>query len=161
MPWSATIAGFRDNPVPNDSVYMTVRYVNGDKVFDKEYKLVASNFASQDAIEAFVAEQVDRIDTLYAATLDLPEVEFGSVPNRVTMFQARAALMQVPASPTQTLFDLVDAHCKAAGGVVFQAWEYANHCYRYGALVTSLAPTFGITDEQMDEIFRQAILIEA
>jgi hypothetical protein len=77
------------------------------------------------------------------------------VPEMVTMFQARAALMEAG------LFNAVDAHCKGAGGVTLQAWEYANHCYRHGALITRLAPAFKLAPADVDALFIRASQIEA
>jgi hypothetical protein len=77
------------------------------------------------------------------------------VPEAVTMFQARAALMQAG------LFEAVDAHCKVAGGIVFQAWEYANHCYRDSELVRSLGSEFDLSSEQIDALFIAADQVKA
>lgn len=86
---------------------------------------------------------------------DLPEV-----PQQVSLFQARAMLMNVPSStPGRTLFDEVDDAMKAQGGVALQAWEYATVVLRNGPLVSSLAAMLGISEAAMDEMFIQAAQI--
>lgn len=77
------------------------------------------------------------------------------VPQEVTNFQARAALMAVGK------FTLVDDALKAAGGVALQAWEYANNISRSGALVNSMATQLGLTQEEIDDLFIAAEQIEA
>jgi hypothetical protein len=96
-------------------------------------------------IEAAVADYVAR----YAP----PE----PVPNEVTMFQARAVLL------ASGLFDAVDEALRALGAksVEFQAWEYANHFTRHGPLVNAMAHSLGLTDAQVDDMFRAAARIEA
>lgn len=77
------------------------------------------------------------------------------VPEVVTNFQCRAMLMAIG------LFDTVDAMVKLQGGVAFQAWEYANTVSRNGPLVMQIAGALGFTPEAIDDLFRQAALIEA
>lgn len=78
------------------------------------------------------------------------------VPQRVTNFQARAALMAAG------LFDQVDTALKTAGDpMALQAWEYANEVARGGALVNGLVASLGWTHAQLDDLFRVAALIEA
>lgn len=77
------------------------------------------------------------------------------VPQEVTNFQARAALMQAG------LFQAVDDALRAAGGAAWQAWEYANVFTRGGTLVNGMAAQLGLTDAQLDDLFRAAALIEA
>lgn len=78
-------------------------------------------------------------------------------PPEVTMFQARAVLLQAG------LFDAVDAAMQALGNrsVEWQAWEYANHFTRHGPLVNAMAHSLGLTDAQVDDMFRAAAKIEA
>ena len=85
----------------------------------------------------------------------------GAVPSFVTNAQARVVLLRTPSGPGRTLFDDVDAACHALGGETLQFWDYANEITRKGQLVRNLAAQLGLTDEQLDELFRQAKLIEA
>ena len=79
------------------------------------------------------------------------------VPAEVTMFQARAVLLQAG------LFDAVNDAMFALGpkAVAFQAWEYANTMSRTGALVSAMAAQLGLTGAQVDDMFRAAAQIEA
>ena len=84
------------------------------------------------------------------------------VPAVVTNYQARAILMGMPGSAEgRTLFDDIDDALRAAGGTAWQAWEYANEIKRDSALVQQVAAQFGLTSEQLDDLFRQAAEIEA
>jgi hypothetical protein len=78
------------------------------------------------------------------------------VPDKVTNFQARAALIAAG------LFDAVDAAVRASDDpIALQAWDYANEVTRNGALVNGLASGLGLTAEQLDDLFRAAAVIEA
>lgn len=88
------------------------------------------------------------------------------VPASVTNFQARAALLQVPAGEGSTLFQVIDDALRAAkdtpdGRIPWQAWEQANDFFRAGALVNTLGAQFGLDSAQIDDLFRAAVLIEA
>jgi hypothetical protein len=156
MAWQAQIISQQENPVPNGTVYIDVRFSDGDRAFVKGYKLSPGQFASADDVLAFIANETNQIGALYdaAAALDLTTT-IRSTPKVVTNFQARSILMQMG------LFEAVDAYCKATGGEVLQAWEYANNFYRTGGLVTSLAPVFGLDDAALDAVFQAASQIEA
>lgn len=77
------------------------------------------------------------------------------VPGEVTNFQARAALRRAG------LLKRVHDALQAEGGEAWDAWEYANHFYRNGALVQAFAAQLGFTEEQIDDLFRAAASIEA
>ncbi|MGA1860316.1 hypothetical protein VH569_30400 [Azospirillum sp. 11R-A] len=79
------------------------------------------------------------------------------VPVTVTNFQARAALLAAG------LFDQVNDALLAlpANSTARQAWEYANELTRNGTLVNSMAETLGLTSAQLNDLFRQAVTIEA
>jgi response regulator RpfG family c-di-GMP phosphodiesterase len=77
------------------------------------------------------------------------------VPAEVTNFQARAALRRAGH------LDRVHTALQAAQGEAWDAWEYANHLYRNGALVQAFASQLGFTEAQIDDLFRVAASIEA
>lgn len=89
------------------------------------------------------------------------------VPASITNYQARAVLDTLPGSaPGRSLFDDIDEAMRAGkdtpeGKMSWQAWEQANEFTRDGTLVNQLAPTFGLTSEALDELFRQAATISA
>jgi hypothetical protein len=156
MTWTATIGAARPNPVPSDSLWVPITFTNGETTFTKEFKFTSETMQSADDVAAFAANEANKLGAMYEAAAQLENVTtLQSTPRVVTNFQARAALMAVG------LFDAVDAYCKNEGGTVFQAWEYANNFYRTGALVNGLAPVFGLSETQLDDLFRQAALIEA
>ena len=77
------------------------------------------------------------------------------VPSAVSMFQARAALLAAG------LYEAVDAAIQQAGGVNLVAWEYATEVRRDSPMVQAMAQQLGLTDEQVDDLFRQAAAITA
>jgi hypothetical protein len=90
------------------------------------------------------------------------------VPAEVTNFQARAALLQLPApegSTAPTMLHHIDAFLRERRdnpefALAWQAWEFANVFVRHGAAVMTLSAIFGL-DAMLDDLFRQAALIEA
>lgn len=156
--WSATIKGFLDNPVPNDTRTMTVTFTDGQRTFDKSFKITASNFPDQASIEAFVQQELASVQNIYALDEVLANQDpINVVPQRVTNFQARAVMIGIG------VFAQVNALVAAMGSdtVEYQAWEYANHVYRNSPLVNAIAAQLGMTSEDMDNLFVQAAAIEA
>jgi len=79
------------------------------------------------------------------------------VPASATNLQARYVLRRTPtATPGVTLFDVIDAHAKATGGDLLDAWEYGNVFERNSAMMVGLATEFGISSAAMDDLFRAA-----
>jgi hypothetical protein len=80
------------------------------------------------------------------------------VPQTVSMAQARLALI------VAGLFSTIDAGLKALPEpqrtTALTAWEYAPTVSRNGALVTTLAGQFGLTEAQLDGLFTAAAAIE-
>lgn len=76
------------------------------------------------------------------------------VPAMVTNFQARAALIAAG------LFDQADAAVKASTNpLALPAWEYSSTISRSSPLLDALASGLGLTDAQIDDLFRQAAAI--
>ena len=73
----------------------------------------------------------------------------------VSMFQARAVLLQAG------LYETVDAAMQQAGGVNLVAWEYATEVRRDSPMVEAMAQQLGLTEEQVDDLFRQAAVVSA
>ena len=98
----------------------------------------------------------------------------GPVPAEVTNWQARAVLRRtfLPDMPDVSLFTRTDRllrHAKddAAGlpesapsriqaDIAWQAWEQSNVFSRDGALLSGVGARFGLTDDQVDDLFRAA-----
>ncbi len=89
--------------------------------------------------------------------VDLPPQPLPPVPQQVTNYQARAALLAAG------LFDQVDAAVKAQGttSAAFQAWEYANNVYRNSPLIAGLGAALGLSAQQIDDLFRAAAAIDS
>ena len=76
------------------------------------------------------------------------------VPAGVSMRQARLALLGAG------LLSAVEAALASLPGVEGEAarieWEYALAVERHSPLINALAPALGLTDEQVDDLFRAA-----
>lgn len=87
-----------------------------------------------------------------------PEPDPVPVPDVVTMAQARVALRHAG------LLDKVTASLKALPAAqrddALIAWEYAPNVARTGALVVSLAGAFGLSDADLDSLFRAAAQVQ-
>jgi hypothetical protein len=89
------------------------------------------------------------------------------VPASVTNFQARAALMQMPGPGGTSLFEAINAALLAGrdaspeGKFRWQAWEQANDFTRNGPTVNALAESFGVSQAELDTLFRAAAAVEA
>lgn len=87
-----------------------------------------------------------------------PDPEPIVIPQTVSMAQARLALIGAG------LFSTIDAGLKALPEpqrtMALTAWEYAPTVSRNGALVTTLAGQFGLTEAQLDALFTAAAAIE-
>lgn len=102
----------------------------------------------------------------YTVVFTAPVPAQSPPPDEVTNAQARAALMGMPGAVGPTLFDDIDAALRATKDgnpserIAWQFWEQANTFSRKGALVNSLAPLFGLTQQQVDDLFRAASAID-
>lgn len=79
-----------------------------------------------------------------------PEEPQGPViPSYVTPWQAREALRLAGLLPS------VNTHIEGLGEnhQVYIAWHYAERIARNSPLVASLAPTFNLTEQQLDDLF--------
>ena len=72
------------------------------------------------------------------------------VPDKVSAFQARAALFEMG------LLDAATAITQSAGGEILLAWEYATEFRRDSAAINGLAPHLNLTDNDIDNLFRLA-----
>lgn len=104
--------------------------------------------------------QGDRIKIVEAADLQAEaavffEPEPEPVPSTVSPRQARLALLGIG------LLSSVEQALASIPGVEGEAaridWEYATEVQRHSPLIAALAPALGLTDEQVDDLFRQAV----
>lgn len=78
------------------------------------------------------------------------------VPQEVSRFQARAALMAAG------LLDAADAAVAASGDAFLQlAWKEATAFPRTSPGIAALAPSLGLTEADLDDLFRAAAVISA
>jgi len=84
-----------------------------------------------------------------------PEPQPDPVPQTISRFQARAALHQAG------YLEQVQTAIESADPIVKMAWEDATEFRRNSPTVLTFAETLGLTDEQLDEMFRTAAQIEA
>jgi hypothetical protein len=76
---------------------------------------------------------------------------FHPVPQVVTLYQGRVALRRAG------LFDAVKSLVGQPGNEeAFEAFEYANHWYRDSPWIAAMAGVLGISDEEIDGLFRAA-----
>ena len=77
------------------------------------------------------------------------------VPQLVSRFQAKGALMQAG------LLAQVEAAVAQADPFIQLAWAEAKDFRRDSPAIASISAGLGLTDEQVDDLFRAAALIEA
>lgn len=90
-----------------------------------------------------------------AMCADLDQPQPAPVPATITNFQARQVLKAAG------LFEAVDAAVRASGGVLLDAWEYGGGFDRDSPSLSALAQSLGLTDAQVDDLFRQGATIRA
>ena len=96
------------------------------------------------------------------------------MPAEVTNWQARAVLRRtfLPDAPATSLFTRTDTLLRQArdataglpesdprrtqADLQWQAWEQANVFSRSGALLSGIGARFGLSDAQVDDLFRAA-----
>lgn len=77
------------------------------------------------------------------------------VPEAVSRFQARAALLQAG------LLEQAEIAVAEAGPLAVLAWQDAQEFRRNSPTINALAPALGLTSEQIDALFIAAAQIEA
>ena len=84
------------------------------------------------------------------AVIDAHNPNNGVVPASVTPHQARLAFLQAG------LLDQVETAINTAGGATKITWEFATTIERNSPLIETLRGSLGLTDEQIDTLFRFA-----
>lgn len=119
------------------------RYV----ILDAQNRIV--NRCEWDGVSAWQPPEGQRAmleaTAIKAGYADTPQAP--ATPESITNFQARAALLEAG------LFEQADAAAKAAGGVAWQAWEFANVFERGSPTIAALAGGLGLSDAQIDALF--------
>lgn len=95
------------------------------------------------------------LETLAAmAPPDLPPVVSDEVPETVSAMRFRLALKGAG------LYDVVKAAMGAENGAAEIMWEYATEFYRHNAELVRMAGKMGVTDQQLDDLFRAAAALQ-
>ena len=76
------------------------------------------------------------------------------VPSSVTMRQARLALLG--AGQLAAVESAIDALSEPARTAARIEWDYSNDVQRHNGLVSALGPALGLTEAQIDALFRVA-----
>lgn len=75
-------------------------------------------------------------------------------PEHVALWRARAALAEAG------LIEAVNAAVASLGAAALQWWEYGTEVERAHPRIAQLAAALGLTDAQIDDLFRRAAVIE-
>ena len=129
-----------------------------------KYKLVKDgtsiDFPSMDAVAVFRMSNPEWANIEAVAYTEEPEAVAPIVPEQVTLWQLRAvlAIMGLEDTVTSVIQGMPDGPEKKAA---WRAWEYANNIKRFSPTVSGIKAILQLTDEQVDQIFIQADLIDA
>lgn len=78
------------------------------------------------------------------------------VPDKVPMASARIALLRNGITTDKVEAAIAGMADEQARAEALIAWEYRTEIHRAAPLVAALAPALGLTDQQLDDLFRQA-----
>lgn len=105
--------------------------------------------------EAFAAALVEPAEPARAFALPpLPAPQAAPVPASVAAWKGKAVLASL------SLLDAAEAAVAAAGGVTALAWAGSGEWGRESVLLAAMAGALGLTDEQVDQMFRDASAIQ-
>jgi hypothetical protein len=149
MAWMATVISTTENPVPNDSVNVVVRFTDGARTFDKSYKVTNA----EGWVENFLTSELTRVEANYAALQQLPDISDQAIPHRVENFQFRLVLHN------RGSLTAVNTFLQTQDPIYREAWERANYFYRNGGLITLLRTQFTVSEEELDQMFIEAAAI--
>ena len=99
--------------------------------------------------EVLVSKPPEKVDGIWREVFVVELVPV-SVPQQVTMRQARLELL------SRGLLDDVEAIIAAAGRKAQIEWEYASLVERGNLVIAVVQQQQGMTDEQIDDLFREA-----
>jgi hypothetical protein len=129
-----------------------------------KYKLIKDgtsiDFPSMDAVAVFRLANPEWANIEAVSYTEEPEPVAPVVPEQVTLWQLRAVLeiMGLEATVTAVIKGMPEG---VESTVAWRAWEYANNIRRSSPTVIALKAILQLTDEQVDQIFIQADLIDA
>lgn len=139
-----------EQPYADDAAY--VAFICTSAGLESLPDSAADSYAAQHAdktiaeLEQELAAAIDKAAENPAAP-DLPTPTVAGIPTRVSMRQARLALLGAG------LLDAVTAAVATADKAAQIEWEYAGFVERNAGLVPAMASALGMTDEQIDALF--------
>ena len=128
----------------------------------RNYAIVVNNIVvnvatSERALEPnWIQSDTAQIGWIYSnGEFTAPEPEpveptIPEVPTEVTPLQIRRALRQLG------MYDSVAAYIETQSDDVKDAWEYAITIYRNDSMIISAGEALGVTDDEIDDLFRLA-----
>jgi hypothetical protein len=123
----------------------------------------AVEWAAEDLPADFAVGRYEFVDGAFVRLPDPPPPP-APVPQLVSRFQARAAMLATPATSEDfpNLLAQIDAAVAASDNAFIRlAWAEAVEWNRASPTVNAIAGALGVTDAQLDDLFRAAARIEA
>ena len=152
----ASIAEVQANKIPyrDDAAYLL--HVCAAAKLETLPDYAADSYAAQYAdqtiteLEQALADAIDKATEAPSAP-DLPTPTVAGIPTRVSMRQARLALLG--AGKLAAVDAAIDAMPEPQKSAARIEWEYAAEVRRDNAFVAGLAPALGMTDAQVAALF--------
>ena len=144
----------REQPFADDAAY--IAFVCESAGLSELPDSAADSYAAQHAnqtiaeMEQALADAIDKAAEAPSAP-DLPTPTVAGIPTRVSMRQARLALLG--AGALAAVDAAIDAMLEPQKSAARIEWEYAAEVRRDNAFVAGLAPALGMTDAQVDALF--------
>jgi hypothetical protein len=136
--------------------------IRNNAMTTRNYAIVVNNIVvnvatSERALEPnWIQSDTAQIGWIYSnGEFTAPEPEpveptIPEVPVEVTPLQIRRALRQLG------MYDSVAAYIETQSDDVKDAWEYAITIYRNDSMIISAGEALGVTDDDIDDLFRLA-----
>jgi hypothetical protein len=136
--------------------------IRNNAMTTRNYAIVVNNIVvnvatSERALEPnWIQSDTAQIGWIYSnGEFTAPEPEpveptIPEVPTEVTPLQIRRALRQLG------LYDSVATYIETQSDDVKDAWEYAITIYRNDSMIISAGEALGVTDDDIDDLFRLA-----
>ena len=144
----------REQPFADDAAYIAFVCESAglSELPDSAADSYAAQYANQTIteLEQALADAIDKAAEAPSAP-DLPTPTVAGIPTRVSMRQARLALLGAgKLAAVDAAIDTMPEPQKSAARI---EWEYAAEVRRDNAFVAGLAPALGMTDAQVDALF--------
>lgn len=74
MAWTATITAVLQNPVPNETRNVLVRYTDGTREINRTYNIHVDNHPTVNVTTSFIKDQVNRLNQFDSVVSDLEAI---------------------------------------------------------------------------------------